>query len=738
MPIGNGGGIFFNDGGLTLTNCSLIDNSAVDWGGGIANYRSDLILGNTLLINNFATHGLELGANDNWTNSTSNSFTSQGHNLIGVNGDPGIESENNNIVLDATDLILAGAPETAVVPLADNGGPTQTHALAAGSPAIDAGDNTLVPAELTTDQRGTGFARIVNGVVDIGAFEDQDGGGTLPTQSLTVALSGSGQVTSADGALDCPGTCSVGYPTGTRVTLSATPQAGWTFLGWGGACTGTAACPLTLNAATSVIANFAAATNRYQLDSPVNGSFESGIGVVHGWVCDARTVTLQVDGQGAMQAAYGADRPDSESLCGDTANGFAAAINWNDYGNGPHTLSLLADGQVLTQASVTVTTLGQNYLSGVSGTTRVADFPAAGLTTDLAWSEPHQNFVVAQSTAALSAEFIAAASAGSWESPLAGGVESGRSLIRGWTCEAATLTATLDGAALTIPYGSSREDTQGVCGDTNNGYALAINWADWGDGDHQLSLNLDGVPLETRTFRIATPAGQGTVTGVQAQHRVNDFPHPGDTLTLQWSEPHQNFRLVGYVPGSTSRDTRWRVTEIYIATLGYAPDNEGLQYWIGNIQTGGWTPITVAQSFFDQPAVEALYPPAAGNDALIEALYQNLFGRAPDAEGRAYWLGELTAGRVSRDQMIITLIDAGWTNPAAAADMVRFGHRIEVGEAFAAYQAEHGILFSKLSAEDRAYLNRVGTEVLAGVTAEAATREAAIATIPTLLDPLHD
>ena len=62
-------------------------------------------------------------------------------------------------------------------PLADNGGPTQTMALLAGSPAIDKGDNTLVPIDpstglpVTTDQRG--FTRVVNGSVDIGAFEDQ-------------------------------------------------------------------------------------------------------------------------------------------------------------------------------------------------------------------------------------------------------------------------------------------------------------------------------------------------------------------------------------------------------------------------------------------------------------------------------------------------------------------------------------------------------------------------------------
>ncbi|WP_232101327.1 right-handed parallel beta-helix repeat-containing protein [Gimesia panareensis] len=61
--------------------------------------------------------------------------------------------------------------------LKDNGGLTQTHALLPGSAAINAGTNNIaIDAELTTDQRGAGFARIIYGIVDIGAFEATDTG----------------------------------------------------------------------------------------------------------------------------------------------------------------------------------------------------------------------------------------------------------------------------------------------------------------------------------------------------------------------------------------------------------------------------------------------------------------------------------------------------------------------------------------------------------------------------------
>ncbi len=72
-----------------------------------------------------------------------------------------------------------------LLPLADNGGPTQTHALAAGSPAIDAGNNL---AALANDQRGSPFARIAGAKADIGAFESQP----APLNSVSIGPGFSG------------------------------------------------------------------------------------------------------------------------------------------------------------------------------------------------------------------------------------------------------------------------------------------------------------------------------------------------------------------------------------------------------------------------------------------------------------------------------------------------------------------------------------------------------------------
>src|SRR5438552_4806873 len=88
-------------------------------------------------------------------------FTSLDHNLIGNSGDA-----SGFLASDLLDV------DPQLGPLQNNGGPTQTMALLAGSAAVNAGDNSSAPAY---DQRGAGFPRIVGGTIDIGAFESDNG-----------------------------------------------------------------------------------------------------------------------------------------------------------------------------------------------------------------------------------------------------------------------------------------------------------------------------------------------------------------------------------------------------------------------------------------------------------------------------------------------------------------------------------------------------------------------------------
>jgi hypothetical protein len=147
------------------------------------------------------------------------------YNLIGDGtGMSGLSNGvNGNLVGSASAPI-----DPLLGPLQDNGGPTQTMALLAGSPAIDAGDPNYTGPPFT-DQRG--FARVYNGRIDIGAFEFQpmpftpmntgSSGPGSPSQAL-VATANQGAVSSSTQAIPVTGPGSNSMATESPAAVSNT------------------------------------------------------------------------------------------------------------------------------------------------------------------------------------------------------------------------------------------------------------------------------------------------------------------------------------------------------------------------------------------------------------------------------------------------------------------------------------------------------------------------------------
>ncbi len=190
------GGVYQYASSLTMTNATVAGNSATGVGylaGGLSNaYNSadsgagyGLIMNNVTVSGNSAASGASPSAGGLFIGAFSSGGATLSNAIISGNSGPsdndlyvysgsasaagsllgstlsGSYAGNGNVFSDSPGL---GA-------LANNGGPTMTMALMTGSPAIDAGDNSLVPGGVQYDQRGAGFPRIQNTTVDIGSFE---------------------------------------------------------------------------------------------------------------------------------------------------------------------------------------------------------------------------------------------------------------------------------------------------------------------------------------------------------------------------------------------------------------------------------------------------------------------------------------------------------------------------------------------------------------------------------------
>jgi hypothetical protein len=137
------------------------------------------------------------------------------------------------------------------------------------------------------------------------------------------------------------------------------------------------------------------------LDSPQAGSFQSGIGLIFGWVCAvADEVLIFIDDLPPLRAAYGTTRADTVGECLDDDNGYGLTFNWNLVGPGTHTVRATADGAEFANVTFTVTTTGleEEFPQGLEDLTTalgtIFDFPQAETDVRVRWQDSQQNFLL--------------------------------------------------------------------------------------------------------------------------------------------------------------------------------------------------------------------------------------------------------------------------------------------------------------------------------------------------------
>jgi len=165
---GLGGGIFNRNGTCAILNCTFSGNLAPDGGGAVYNLGDGAAGLATMQIDNTIL-AKSIGGVTDLVDNAIDGATSTADGVGNL-----VESHSG---FDGTP---ASTADPALVALADKGGPTETLALGASSPCLDAGDDAAASG-LATDQRGPGFVRIDGGAVDIGAYEEQVTANTAPT-----------------------------------------------------------------------------------------------------------------------------------------------------------------------------------------------------------------------------------------------------------------------------------------------------------------------------------------------------------------------------------------------------------------------------------------------------------------------------------------------------------------------------------------------------------------------------
>lgn len=151
-----------------------------------------------------------------------------------------------------------------------------------------------------------------------------------------------------------------------------------------------------------------------------------------------------------------------------------------------------------------------------------------------------------------------------------------------------------------------------------------------------------------------------------------------------------------------------QVQALYVGYLGRAADQAGLNFWTNAIANGTSTIESVALGFTLSQEYTSKYE-GLSNEELAAAIYQNVLGRAADADGLAFWVGELEKGVQTPETLLAAMI-----NSLGAVDQQTIDNKVYVANIYTATAGD-------------AYNAEAGAQIIADVDATPASVSAALA-----------
>ncbi len=172
-----------------------------------------------------------------------------------------------------------------------------------------------------------------------------------------------------------------------------------------------------------------------------------------------------------------------------------------------------------------------------------------------------------------------------------------------------------------------------------------------GNGKYEIKTNsgyddITGLPLLTFT-------GEATTSSFRDTSAIVDIKGTFDQVTGLNTDDAKMFRL-------------------YNAAFKRLPDADGLKYWIGKYTSGENDEREVAQSFLVSDEFKERYGANVSNAKYVETLYTNVLGRDYDQEGYNYWLGNLNSGLETRYELLLGFAESA-ENITLFTEMTGFG-----------------------------------------------------------------
>lgn len=193
--------------------------------------------------------------------------------------------------------------------------------------------------------------------------------------------------------------------------------------------------------------------------------------------------------------------------------------------------------------------------------------------------------------------------------------------------------------------------------------------------------------------------------------------------------------LTGVSAQSLTFDTETEQTQAaYLAYYARSGDPAGLSYWRDQLAASGGNLDAMIGAFSTSAEFSQRYPADLSDVALIDQVYQQLFGRAADAAGQAFYLEALADGRITRDRLMFDIL-----NGAAGGDVTVLENKLTAAGAFTSAVATSGAAFDEeTKSENIALLAAVTADPATVASAQLATQDFVSAYTPLAVIHIND